>query len=84
MLTVYTKDYCPYCVKAKNLLDSLGAIYEEIDITTTPEIIIELAKKSGMRTVPQIYLWDECLGGYDSIAAMHEKWELIEKIWAKK
>jgi glutaredoxin 3 len=56
MLILYTKDYCPYCVKAKNLLDSIGATYEEIDITSTPEIIIELAKKSGMRTVPQIYL----------------------------
>lgn len=56
MITVYTKDYCPYCVKAKNLLTSLGATYEEVDITTTPEIIIELAKKSGMRTVPQIFV----------------------------
>jgi glutaredoxin 3 len=56
MLTLYTKDYCPYCVKAKNLLDSIGAEYEEIDITSTPDVIIELAKKNGMRTVPQIYL----------------------------
>jgi glutaredoxin 3 len=55
MLTLYTKDYCPYCIKAKNLLDSLGATYEEIDISSTPEIIMELAKKSGMRTVPQIF-----------------------------
>lgn len=46
MITIYTKDYCPYCIKAKNLLDSLGASYEEIDITSTPEIIMELAKKS--------------------------------------
>jgi glutaredoxin 3 len=56
MLTLYTKDYCPYCVKAKNFLDSIGATYETIDITSTPDIIIELAKRSGMRTVPQIYL----------------------------
>jgi glutaredoxin len=73
MLTLYTKDYCPYCVKAKNLLDSLGALYEEIDITSTPEIIIELAKQSGMRTVPQIYADGVCLGGYDSIVSLHEK-----------
>ena len=80
MLTLYTKDYCPYCVKAKNLLDSLGATYETIDITSTPDVIIELAKKSGMRTVPQIFLWDECLGGYSDIAALHEKGELVGKI----
>lgn len=46
MLTIYTKDYCPYCVKAKSLLTSIGAKYEEIDITHTPDTIIELMKKS--------------------------------------
>jgi glutaredoxin 3 len=79
-IIIYSKDYCPYCIKAKNLLTSIGATYEEVDITATPEIIIELAKKSGMRTVPQIFLSDECLGGYDSIAAMHEKGELVGKL----
>lgn len=80
MLTIYTKDYCPYCIKAKNLLDSLGATYEEIDITSTPEIIIDLAKKSGMRTVPQIFLGDECLGGFDNIHAMNQEGKLREKL----
>lgn len=56
MLTVYTKDYCPYCVKAKHLLTSLGATFEEVDITKSPEIIVDLVKKSGMRTVPQIFI----------------------------
>jgi glutaredoxin 3 len=80
MLTIYTKDYCPYCVKAKSLLTSIGATYEEVDITHSPDIIMELMKKSGMRTVPQIFLWDECLGGYDSIAALHEKGELVKRV----
>ena len=80
MLTLYTKDYCPYCIKAKNLLDSLGATYEEIDITSTPEVIMELAKKSGMRTVPQIFRGDECLGGFDSINAMNDEGKLREKL----
>jgi glutaredoxin 3 len=56
MIILYTKSYCPYCVLAKDLLTSLGAEYEEIDITSSPDIIGELVKKSGMRTVPQIYL----------------------------
>lgn len=56
MLTIYTKDNCPYCILAKNLLTSLGATYQEIDITTSPEIIMNLVKKSGMRTVPQIFI----------------------------
>jgi glutaredoxin 3 len=81
MITIYTKDYCPYCVKAKNLLSSLGATYEEVDITSTPEVIMELAKKSGMRTVPQIFVWDECLGGFDTINAMNNEGSLVEKLW---
>lgn len=56
MLTIYTKDYCPYCTLAKNLLTSIGAKYQEIDITASPETIGDLVKKSGMRTVPQIFL----------------------------
>ncbi len=80
MITLYTKDYCPYCVKAKNLLTSIGATYEEVDITSTPEVIIELAKKSGMRTVPQIFVWDTCLGGFDSINAMNNEGKLIAKL----
>jgi glutaredoxin 3 len=80
MLTIYTKDYCPYCVKAKNLLTSLWATYEEIVITSTPEVIMELAKKSGMRTVPQIFVGDECLGWFDNINTMHQKWELMGKL----
>jgi glutaredoxin 3 len=80
MITLYTKDYCPYCVKAKNLLNSLGAVYEEVDITDTPEVIMDLAKKSGMRTVPQIFVDDICLGGFDNINALHMKGELTPKL----
>ncbi len=62
MLTLYTKDYCPYCIRAKHLLSSLGATFEEVDVNSKPELFSELYKKSGMRTVPQIFLDDECLG----------------------
>lgn len=77
MITVYTKDYCPYCIQAKNLLDSIGATYQEIDVTHDHDMLIEIVKKSGMRTVPQIFVNDACLGGYSDIAALHESWKLI-------
>ncbi len=80
MLTVYTKDYCPYCIQAKNLLTSLGAAYEEIDVTDNQDILIEIVKKSGMRTVPQIFLDDECLGWYTDIAALHREGKLSAKL----
>jgi glutaredoxin 3 len=79
-ITLYTKDHCPYCVLAKNLLTSIGASYEEVDITKTPGIIVELVKKSGMRTLPQIFFGDECLGGYTDIAALHADDKLSNKL----
>lgn len=77
MIKVYSKDYCPYCKRAIALLDSLDVKYEVVDITQTPEVIEELAEKSGFRTVPQIYVGDKCLGGFTDIDAMHQKGELI-------
>lgn len=61
MITLYTKNYCPYCVQAKNLLTSLDVSFEEIDITHNDEIMQDLVQRSGMRTVPQIFVGDTCL-----------------------
>lgn len=80
MLTIYTKDYCPYCVQAKNLLTSIGATYEEIDVTNDQETLMKIMEKSHMRTVPQIFLGDECLGGYSDIAALHKEGNLLPKL----
>jgi glutaredoxin 3 len=54
--TIYTKDYCPYCVQAKNLLTSLGVTYEEIDVTHDHDTLLKLVERSHMRTVPQIFV----------------------------
>lgn len=80
MLTIYTKDYCLYCVQAKNLLTSLGATYEEVDVTHNQDTLMKIMEKSHMRTVPQIFLGDECLGGYSDIAALHSEGKLIAKL----
>jgi glutaredoxin 3 len=79
MVTIYTFTTCPYCIKAKNLLKSLEVEYEEINITGDQEALNALTKRSGMRTVPQIYVGDTCLGGYNDISSLHEKGELLEK-----
>ncbi|MBC7498737.1 glutaredoxin 3 [Candidatus Gracilibacteria bacterium] len=79
-ITIYSKDNCPYCILAKNLLTSLGAIYEAVDVTNNHELLMEIVAKSRMRTLPQIFLGDECLGGYTDIAALHDRGELVEKI----
>ena len=56
MLTIYTKEYCPYCIKAKNLLSSIGATFAEIDVTHDPDTLFKIYEKSHMRTVPQIFV----------------------------
>lgn len=80
MVTIYTKDYCPYCVQAKNLLSSLKINFQEVDVTNDQEKLMEIVQKSRMRTVPQIFVGETCLGGYTDIAALHEEGRLIPKI----
>jgi glutaredoxin len=70
-ITIYSKEYCPFCVQAKNLLSSLDIVYTEVDITGDADMAMYLYEKSKMRTVPQIYVDDVCIGGYDSISGLH-------------
>jgi GrxC family glutaredoxin len=80
MITIYTKDYCPYCIKAKHLLDSLGKEYTEVDITKDPDTFMKIYAKSHLRTVPQIFVDEVCLWGYDAISELHERGELLAKL----
>ncbi len=73
--TVYTTSSCPYCVRAKSLLASKGLKFEEISVAD-PEARARLSAKSGMRTVPVIYLGDRLIGGYTDLAALNESGEL--------
>lgn len=70
-IEIYTKAFCPYCHRAKALLDSKGAEYEEIDITMggprRPEMI---QRANGRSTVPQIFIDDKHIGGSDDLAAL--------------
>ncbi len=67
---VYSKEVCPYCVKAKNLLQRKGVSYIEIKITTD-EQKEEMIKKSGGRmTVPQIFIGESHVGGCDDLYAL--------------
>lgn len=78
MIIIYTKDYCPYCKQAKALLDSLNVEYKDIDVTHDQEKLMEISQKSGLMTVPQIFVDDKCLGGYSDIAKLNEEGKLLE------
>jgi glutaredoxin 3 len=76
-ILVYTKDYCPYCVAAKNLLTQKGVSFTEIDVTHDTQKLEEMLKKaSPRRTVPQIFIADKGVGGFDDIKALDSKGEL--------
>jgi glutaredoxin 3 len=81
-VTVYTTIACPYCVRAKALLDARGIGYEEIHVGREPEARAELAQKTGMMTFPQILIDDQLVGGFDELSAADKSGKLAELIAA--
>ncbi len=82
-IEIYTKDWCPYCAKAKALLKSKGLSYKEIDVTTDHDLQQEMIERSGRRTVPQIFIDGESMGGYDDLANLNATGELDRKLEIK-
>lgn len=80
-IEIYSKDFCPYCKMAKDLLASLGQTWEEIDLSVHPDRTQEMLDRTGGRTtVPEIFIDDELIGGYDDLAALHSSGGLKEKL----
>ena len=75
-ITVYTKQSCPFCVRAKRLLDKKGVAYEEISVEGDDALRTWLVEKTGQMTVPQIFAGERSLGGYSDIAALDGAGEL--------
>lgn len=70
VVVIYTTNTCPYCDHAKALLNSKGIPFQEIRVDLDPEKRIEMEVKSQRRTVPQIFINDQAIGGYDDLAAL--------------
>jgi glutaredoxin 3 len=80
-VTVYSKDYCPYCVKAKALLKRKGVAFDEIDVTRDEALQKEMVEKSGGRkTVPQIFVGGTFVGGCDDLYALEAAGKLDEML----
>ena len=76
-IIVYSSNFCHYCVQAKKLLDKLNLNYNEINIQNFPEKRDEmLLKSNGKRTVPQIFVNDHHVGGFDELNKLVQKGEL--------
>jgi glutaredoxin 3 len=69
-IKLYTAIYCGYCRAAKALLDRHGAAYEEIDCTLKPQLRRMLIERTGQRTVPQVFIGDVPIGGFDELRAL--------------
>jgi alkyl hydroperoxide reductase subunit F len=79
-IEVYSKEWCPYCAKAEALLDAKGLSYDVIDVTHDLPREREMIARSGRRTVPQIFIDGEPVGGYDDLAMLNATGELGRRL----
>ncbi len=79
-VVMYGKWLCPYCMMARRLFKNKGVKYTEISVSWNRKRWDEMEQKSGGNTVPQIFINDEPLGGYDDIAALDQEGELDKKL----
>ena len=82
---LYTTPFCPYCVRARALLERKGVAYTDIDIIGEPARRAEMVRRAGGRTsVPQIFVRGEHIGGSDELLALDRAGELDAKLGMKK
>jgi glutaredoxin 3 len=79
-IEIWTFKTCPFCVKAKMLLDQLGVSYEEHCISYGDSKLSELESKTGCGTLPQIFVADKFIGDCSQLYALHEAGELEEML----
>ena len=75
-VVVYTTQYCPCCMQAKSLLKHKGVAFEEVDVGEDDALRARVVELSGRRTVPQIFIDDKPIGGYDELRALDDQGEL--------
>lgn len=73
---IYTANYCGFCRAAKELLQSKGINFEEIDVTDNDKERERLVEITGMRTVPQIFINEKAIGGYDKLKMLADSGDL--------
>ena len=76
---VYTTQYCPYCSQAKNLLRAKKIEFQEIDITHDEKMWDIIEQRTGATTVPQIFINDEYIGGFEQLYQLDKK-DLLKKL----
>ncbi len=75
-VVMYATSWCPYCERARQLFADRGIPYVEIDVEAQPQARAEMMSRSGRRTVPQIFIGDQHVGGSDDLHALDASGEL--------
>jgi glutaredoxin 3 len=76
VVTMYTTSWCPYCDRARRLLARKGVPFEEVDIESAAEKRAEMQARSGRRSVPQIFIGEQHVGGSDDLQALEDAGKL--------
>jgi glutaredoxin 3 len=75
-VVVYSSDWCPFCIRAKALLNKKGVPFTEINVDGQRELRAEMARRAGRTSVPQIWIGDTHVGGCDELHALERRGEL--------
>lgn len=79
-IEIYTKNYCPFCHRAKDLLRTNKAEFIEYDLSADPAKEAEMRERSGRTTVPEIFVDDRLIGGCDDLFALDTAGKLAETL----
>jgi glutaredoxin 3 len=77
-VTLYTTRFCPYCIRARDLLDDKGVVYKDIAVDNDPRLRGEMTARSGRTTVPQIWVGEQHIGGCDDLLLLERQGRLDE------
>ena len=77
-VTMYSTRFCPYCVRARSLLDDKNIDYADIPVDNQPQLRREMTQRSGRHTVPQIWIGEQHVGGFDDLAWLERQGRLDE------
>jgi len=75
-VTLYTTKFCPYCIRALRMLSKKGVPYKNIDVNKNQELYKKIKKETGSNTVPQIFIGDDFIGGYDEMNQLDKEGKL--------
>ena len=75
-VVIYTTQYCPFCIRAKQLLSQKGVEFNEVAVDHNPELRAQMAEQAGRTSVPQIWINEQHIGGCDDLFALQRAGKL--------